>query len=122
MINTKLYIGNLRWEINEQVLGEFFSQVGDVDSATIILDRETGRSRGFGFVVMKSEEGARKAIELNGTNFEGRAIIVREAQAEAGKEYTEAGIKIKDFCLSAQVDQEIEFKVGGKHFIMRRDL
>lgn len=120
-MTTKLYIGNLRWEINEQQLGDFFVQCGFVDSATIILDRETGRSRGFGFVVMKDEEGARKAIELNGTNLEGRAIIVREAQAEAGKEYTEAGIKIKDFCLSAQVDQEIEFKMGGKHFILKRD-
>lgn len=118
----KLYIGNLRWEVTEQQLGDFFSQVGLVESATIILDRETGRSRGFGFVVMKDEEGAREALKLNGTNFEGRAIIIREAQPEAGKEYTETGTKVKEFCLSAKEYDEIQFKVGEKHFLLRREM
>ena len=80
-MNTKLYVGNLAYEVTDDSLKELFAKAGTVNSATIIIDRISGRSKGFGFVEMSSEEEAKKAIEMfNGKNFEGRAIIVNEAK------------------------------------------
>lgn len=77
---AKLYIGNLPWRCSEQELEEVFAAVGTVQSVAIITDRETGRSRGFGFVEM-DDAGARAAIErLNGRDFQGRPLRVSEAQ------------------------------------------
>jgi RNA recognition motif-containing protein len=77
---AKLYIGNLPWRCTEQDLEEVFAAVGTVTSVAIITDRETGRSRGFGFVEM-DDSGARQAIErLNGRDFQGRPLRVSEAQ------------------------------------------
>lgn len=77
----KLYVGGLSYDTSEGSLRELFSQAGAVESATIIMDRMTGRSKGFGFVEMSSDEDARKAIEMfNGKEFEGRTITVNEAR------------------------------------------
>jgi RNA recognition motif-containing protein len=77
---TNIYVGNLSWSTSNSDLQTLFSQYGQVTSAHVIEDRETGRSRGFGFVEM-DEEGARKSIQaLNGTDFQGRNLKVNEAQ------------------------------------------
>jgi RNA recognition motif-containing protein len=78
---TKLFIGSLAWATNDDSLKEFFSQAGTVVSASVIMDRETNRSKGFGFVEMSSDEEAKKAVdELNGKDLDGRAIVVNEAR------------------------------------------
>lgn len=77
---VRIYVGNLNFRTTEQGLSELFGQYGEVKSASIVMDRDTGRSRGFGFVEME-EEGARAAIEaLNGQSFEGRTLTVNEAR------------------------------------------
>jgi RNA recognition motif-containing protein len=77
---TNIYVGNLSWSTSNSDLQALFSQYGQVTSAHVIEDRETGRSRGFGFVEM-DEEGARKSIQaLNGADFQGRNLKVNEAQ------------------------------------------
>ena len=76
----RIFVGNLPFRATEEELKELFAQVGEVESLEIITDRETGRSRGFGFIEME-EEAAKKAIEqLNGTEFDGRNISVNEAR------------------------------------------
>jgi RNA recognition motif-containing protein len=78
---TKLFIGSLAWATNDDSLKEFFSQAGTVVSANVIVDRDTNRSKGFGFVEMSSDEEAKKAVEtLNGKDLDGRAIVVNEAR------------------------------------------
>jgi len=80
-MNTKLYVGNLDYNVSSDQLGEYFTQVGEVTEAIVISDRRTNRSKGFGFVTMGSEKEAKKAIEtLNESEFEGRKIIVNEAR------------------------------------------
>jgi cold-inducible RNA-binding protein len=78
---TKLYVGNLSFKTTGDDLREYFSQAGEVESASIIEDRETGRSRGFGFVEMATAEGAAAAIEqFNGKDLNGRNLTVNEAR------------------------------------------
>lgn len=75
-----IYIGNLNFKIKESSLQEKLEEFGEVISARIIKDRETGRSKGFGFVEMANDDEARRAIEtLNDTEFEGRKMIIKEA-------------------------------------------
>lgn len=75
-----IYVGNLSWSTSDSDLSALFSQYGQVSSAHVIEDRETGRSRGFGFVEM-DDEGARQAIQsLNGADYQGRNLKVNEAQ------------------------------------------
>lgn len=77
----KLYVGGLPYSTSEDSLKEAFSQAGTVESATIISDKMTGRSKGFGFVEMSSDEEAQKAIDMfNGKEFEGRNLTVNEAR------------------------------------------
>lgn len=77
----KLYVGNLAWAVTDEDLQSLFSEYGAVASASVITDRETGRSRGFGFVEL--EDGAESAIEaLNGQDFKGRPLRVNEAQSK----------------------------------------
>lgn len=77
----KLYVGGLPYTTAEDSLKTAFSQAGNVTSATIIKDRMTGRSKGFGFIEMSSDEEAAKAIEMfNGKDFEGRTLTVNEAR------------------------------------------
>lgn len=78
---TKLFVGSLSWGVNDDQLRDFFAAVGEVVSARVITDRETGRSRGFGFVEMSSEDEAKAAIDkLNGKELDGRAITVNAAR------------------------------------------
>ncbi len=82
-MGAKLYVGNLPFSVVEDQLQGLFSQHGSVVSARIITDKFSGRSKGFGFVEMESDEEAEKAITgLNGTEFEGRAIVVNEARPQ----------------------------------------
>lgn len=77
----KLYVGNLSYNMTEDTLKETFSAAGSVDSAIIIKDKMSGRSKGFGFVEMSSDEEAQKAIEMfNGKELDGRALTVNEAR------------------------------------------
>jgi len=79
-LNKKLYVGNLSYSVGDQQLNDLFSKVGPVVSATVLKDRYSGRSRGFGFVEME-EKDAQKAIkELDGKEFEGRKLVVNEAR------------------------------------------
>ena len=81
MNNRKLFVGSLPWGVDDAKLGEIFSQVGTVVSAQVLKDRETGRSRGFGFVEMSSDEEAQKAVDtLNGSDVDGRKIVVNIAR------------------------------------------
>ena len=77
----KLYVGNLSFQTSSEDLQQLFAQAGTVESASVVEDRDTGRSRGFGFVEMASNEDGQKAIEqFNGTDFNGRNLTVNEAR------------------------------------------
>lgn len=81
MSNNKLYVGGLPYEVTDGQLQELFADHGTVESARVIADKFTGRSRGFGFVEMGSGEEAQKAIDaLNNTQLEGRTLVVNEAK------------------------------------------
>jgi RNA recognition motif-containing protein len=83
---TKLYVGNLSFKTTGDDLRDYFSQAGEVESASIIEDRETGRSRGFGFVEMATAEGAAAAIEqFNGKDLNGRNLTVNEARPKTDR-------------------------------------
>ena len=80
-MNKKLYVGGLNYDTTEDGLKEAFSQAGSVESAIIIKDKMSGRSKGFGFVEMSTDEEAKKAIELwHDKEFEGRRLNVNEAK------------------------------------------
>ncbi len=82
----KLYVGSLSYSTNDDTLKNTFSQAGTVESATIIMDKMSGRSKGFGFVEMSSDEEARKAIEMfNGKELDGRTITVNEARPQESR-------------------------------------
>jgi RNA recognition motif-containing protein len=81
-VSTKLFVGSLPWSVNDQTLQQTFETHGTVVSAKIITDRDTGRSRGFGFVEMENSTDAEKAIKaLNNSELDGRNIVVNEAKA-----------------------------------------
>lgn len=80
-MTNKLFVGSLSWNVNDQMLSDFFASAGTVTSATVIHDRATGRSKGFGFVEMSTPEEAEKAKnELNGKELDGRPIVINEAR------------------------------------------
>lgn len=80
-MGNKLYVGNLAYSVRDESLQEAFGQFGTVTSAKVMMDRETGRSKGFGFVEMGSDAEAQAAINgMNGQPLEGRAIVVNEAR------------------------------------------
>lgn len=77
----KLYVGSLSYDTTDESLRNAFSQAGTVESASVLMDKMSGRSRGFGFVEMAADEDAQKAIEMwNGKELDGRTIIVNEAR------------------------------------------
>ena len=80
-MSIKLYVGNLSFQTSSEDLRDLFSQAGTVESASVVEDRDTGRSRGFGFVEMASREEGEAAIQqFNGKEFNGRALTVNEAR------------------------------------------
>jgi RNA recognition motif-containing protein len=83
-MGKKLYIGNLSYSVDSAQLTDLFGQVGTVDSSNVIMDRETGRSKGFAFVEMSDSTAAEAAIvRFNGTDLSGRAMNVSEAKPQA---------------------------------------
>ncbi len=83
-MSTKLFVGSLPWSVNDEKLKETFEKHGTVVSAKIVTDRNTNRSRGFGFVEMESASDASNAIKaLNDTEIDGRKIVVNEAKARS---------------------------------------
>lgn len=142
-MNRKLYVGNFPWETSEDDLGQFFTQVGEVEKVEIINDRHTGKSRGFGFVTMKTEEKAESALKvLHGKIMGGRDLTVREARPERADrggydetkspEQTETANsnkhgspslsqQIQDFCLGdCMIHDSLDFSVEGKGFNLER--
>jgi RNA recognition motif-containing protein len=88
----KLFVGGISWNSTDATLADFFAQVGKVVSASIITDRYTGKSKGFGFVEMETEEEAKLAIDkLNGQNLDGRALSVSEALPPKPRENNYSG-------------------------------
>lgn len=80
-MGKKLFVGNLDYSITNDQLGELFAQAGDVVDAVVISDRASGRSKGFGFVEMATDEEAKKAKEMfSGKDFQGRNLVVDEAR------------------------------------------
>ncbi len=83
-MNKRLYVGNLDYGMTGDQLAELFAQAGQVVEARVITDRYSGRSKGFGFVEMADEEGAKKAIEMfNQQEYNGRKLVVNEARPQA---------------------------------------
>jgi RNA recognition motif-containing protein len=86
-MGKKLYVGNLPYSVDDSRLQAKFSEFGQVDSARVVTDRETGRSKGFGFVEYATDDAATSAIEkLNGAELDGRAINVSDARPQAPRE------------------------------------
>ncbi|PND38650.1 RNA-binding protein [Paucibacter aquatile] len=80
-MGNKLYVGNLAYSVRDESLHEAFAQFGSVTSAKVMMDRDTGRSKGFGFVEMGSDAEAQSAINgMNGQDLDGRAVVVNEAR------------------------------------------
>jgi len=79
-MSKRIYVGNLSYQTTENDIANLFGQVGEVESANIITDRDTGRSKGFGFVEMGNEDADKAIAQLNGTELNGRTITVNEAR------------------------------------------
>lgn len=91
-MSNKLYVGNLPFSATEQVLSESFAECGTVTSVKIIIDRDSGRSKGFGFVEMSTPSEAQNAItRFNGADWEGRPMTVNEARPMAPRENRSSG-------------------------------
>ena len=84
-MSKKLYVGNLPYSMTDDQLKDLFSQAGAVDSASVLMDKMTGRSRGFGFVEMADEDSQNAIDKLNGQEVEGRKLIVNEARPMADR-------------------------------------
>jgi cold-inducible RNA-binding protein len=83
-VAKKLFVGNLSYSVTSESLGQHFGAAGTVESATVITDRDSGRSKGFGFVEMSSDEEATAAVDMfNGKELDGRALTVNEARPKA---------------------------------------
>ena len=84
---TKLFVGSLAYSVTDQELEEFFAAIGKVTSAKVIIDRETNRSKGFGFVEMENDDEAKAAVaQLNGKELNGRAVAIDEAKPQENRE------------------------------------
>ena len=131
-MNKKLYVGNLPWSITESELRECFFKVGEPVSVKIILDRDTGRSRGFGFVEMATEAETLQAIkELSGEMLGSRSLVIREARPENASppppsdnvnfRHSSADFvppDVIDFLQVATVGEEFNFMFDGRHFVV----
>lgn len=87
MEKNKIFVGGLPWSINNDTLKELFSPYGEITEAVVITDRDTGRSKGFGFVTFKDEASAQKALEMGGKEVEGRSIIVNMAKPRENRSF-----------------------------------
>ena len=97
-MSTRIYVGNLPFSATDQQLNQLFSQYGEVTEATVIVDRASGQSKGFGFVQMSDDAAARTAIaELNGTTLDNRSIRVNEAQARPDRSSRDGGRRGSDY-------------------------
>lgn len=84
MNNNKIYVGNLPWSIDSDQLKQAFGEFGNIVDAVVVTDRQTGRSRGFGFVEFDSDDAAQKAIDsMNGKELEGRKLVVNISRPKA---------------------------------------
>lgn len=91
-MGNKLYVGNLSFRVTSEDLQEYFGAAGAVESANVVYDRETGRSRGFGFVEMASDDEATSAIaQFNGQEYDGRNMVVNEARPREERPRASAG-------------------------------
>jgi len=79
----KIYVGNLAYSVTDEQLETAFAAFGEVSSATVVTDKFSGQSKGFGFVEFSDDEKAKQALSLNGTDFGGRALTVNEARPRA---------------------------------------
>ncbi len=80
-MSKKLFVGSLAWAVNDQDLQQLFSQYGDIEECIVVMDRFSGKSKGFGFVTFTDAAAADKAAEeLNGTELKGRPVVVNEAR------------------------------------------
>jgi len=86
MDNNKLFIGSLPWSVNNDSLRDLFAQYGEISDAVVIMDRDSGRSKGFGFVTFTSQDSAEKALEMDGKEVEGRKIVVNKAKPQVKRE------------------------------------
>lgn len=86
MDNNKLFIGSLPWSVNNDSLRDLFAQYGEITDAVVIMDRDSGRSKGFGFVTFSSQDSAEKALEMDGKEVEGRKIVVNKAKPQVKRE------------------------------------
>lgn len=85
-MGKRLYTGNLPFSVTEQILGDLFAECGTVETVTVITDRDTGRSKGFGFVEMGTDDEAQKVIKkFDGQEYEGRELKVNEARPKEDK-------------------------------------
>lgn len=86
-MGTKLFVGSLSWGVTDQMLSDAFSEFGNVTSAKVIMDRDTNRSKGFGFVEFETGEEAQAALDgMNGKEIDGRAVAVSEAKPQQPRE------------------------------------
>ena len=93
-MGKKLYVGNLPFSATDETLREHFTQVGNVESAKIITDRMSGRSKGFGFVEMSSDAEAQEAVNrFNGTDYSGRPLTVAEARPQEPRDNNSGGYR-----------------------------
>jgi RNA recognition motif-containing protein len=87
-MSKKIYVGNLSFRTTEEELAALFEQIGSVESVSIITDRDTGRSKGFGFVSMNDDDAEKAIAAFNGKDFGGRPLTVNEARPMVKKEFT----------------------------------
>jgi len=85
MDNNKIFVGSLPWSIGNDALADLFAQYGEVVEAIVINDRDSGRSKGFGFVTFSNPESAQKSLEMDGKEVEGRTIVVNIARPRENK-------------------------------------
>lgn len=93
MEKNKLFVGSLPWSITSDTLRELFAQYGEITEAMVITDRDSGRSKGFGFVTFASEESAQKALEMDGKEIEGRKIVVNVAKPRENRSGGDGGFR-----------------------------
>lgn len=104
-MENKLYVGNLPYSVTDATLASNFAEFGGVSSAKVMMDRETGRSKGFGFVEMASAEVAQAAINgLNGVSVDGRAIVVNQARAREATGRGAGGYGAEGFKAKSRTD------------------